>query len=63
LEPFILIVSLRRAYMDFSRSRLALLRDTINGQIAKRRALCWRSRRQSLLVGSRAKPLALRRFK
>jgi hypothetical protein len=35
LEPFILVLSLRRANADFDRALSALLRDTTNGRIAK----------------------------
>src|SRR3984957_18072807 len=46
----------RRADRDLETCRLALLSHLPNGQIAKGLALCWRSRRQSLLAGSRAAP-------
>ena len=35
MEPFILVVSLRRSDGDLSNTVSALLRDTTNGQIAK----------------------------
>src|SRR5665213_771895 len=59
LEPFILVGEWERADRDVSRSVSALSHSPTNGQIAKGLALCRRSRRQSLLVGSRAKPLRL----
>src|ERR1019366_807199 len=49
-----------RGARDLSRSVLAPLRAPTNGQIAKGLALCWRSRRQSLLAGSKGGALALR---
>src|ERR1019366_4513550 len=55
-----LVGALRRACPDLPRFPLALLREPANGQIAKGLALCWRSRRQSLLVGCGVKPRLFR---
>jgi hypothetical protein len=54
LEPFILVGEWERAGDAVDTSQLALSHS--NGRIAKGLALCRRSGRQSLLVGSWAKP-------
>jgi penicillin-binding protein 1C len=56
LEPFILVGEWERADTDLDTSQSALSRSPTNGRIAKGLALCWRSRRQRLLAGSRAEP-------
>jgi len=61
LEPCILVVSPRRAYTDLERSRLALLSDTTNGQIAKVLDLCWGPGAEPL-AGSKGGALALAWF-
>src|SRR5579859_5888439 len=59
---FILVGEWERANTDVDTSRSALSHSPTNGQIAKVLDLCWRSRRQSLLVGSKDEALALARF-
>jgi hypothetical protein len=57
LEPFILILCLRRADRDLAKSGLALMRHKNNGKIAKGLALCRGVQgSRAPLAGFRAEP-------